>query len=211
MPHQGRPASSTTTTSPIRTPPPRSGQAHPPLHARLDNQTGVGSSETEFQIQSAASPQGLSIPLPPLPPSQNGQVPHAPLPLPPLPPAAPLNNQAVQDNEPQDEGTFVANDVIDEGVKLLFRLKHTPEENISSPGGTRSRRAPIKVICLARCPHGGHFATGSDDGVCRVWRDEDDPAVNQIDCQLLPSHNAQLGDGPWNPDARSSDRKSFVA
>jgi len=35
----------------------------------------------------------------------------------------------------------------------------------------------VKVICIARCPIGGHFATGSDDGVGRVWSDPEDDVV----------------------------------
>jgi WD40 repeat protein len=85
-----------------------------------------------------------------------------------------------------DPGAFVANDAMDEGVELVLRLKHAAlhEESASSPGA-RSRRSPIKVICLARCPRGGHFATGADDGVCRVWRDLDDPLVEKVDSQFF--------------------------
>ena len=36
-------------------------------------------------------------------------------------------------------------------------------------------------MCLARCPLGGHFATGSDDGLGRVWADDDDERINTLD------------------------------
>jgi WD40 repeat protein len=202
IPNQDRLASSTSSLSPCQTPPPRSDQPHAPLNARQDGEEHMRSSGAGFQMQSAASPQEPSIPLPPLPPPQNAQAQPVPLPLPPLPPAAPQGNENI------DEGAFVANDVMDEGVKLLSRLKHTHEEDVLSPGA-RSRRAPIKVICLARCPHGGHFATGSDDGVCRVWRDEDDPVVNQIDSRFFSSRDHQLGDDRRNADDRSSDSELF--
>ena len=79
-------------------------------------------------------------------------------------------------------GTFVANDNIDEGVKLLSKYQHgAPESSAAAGPGTRSRRAAVNVICVARCPIGGHFATGSDDGICRVWEDSDDHCVALVD------------------------------
>jgi len=71
-------------------------------------------------------------------------------------------------------GQFVRNDVLDEGVRLVTKLQHgaPPDQNL--PGAsTRSRRKAVKVICIARCPKGGHFATGAEDGICRVWSEED--------------------------------------
>lgn len=110
------------------------------------------------------------------------------IPLPPLPPPAapdPDHVNADQNDNDTDAGDFVANDTIDEGVKLLSKLQHgaTTEERAALPG-TRSRRAPVKVICVSRCPFGGYFATGSDDGICRVWRDEDDPRVQAVDDRI---------------------------
>lgn len=82
-------------------------------------------------------------------------------------------------------GRFVANDRIDEGVRLIAKLQHgaSLDERALAPG-TRSRRAAVKVICVARCPYGGHFATGSDDGICRIWKDEDDGLSERIDTEL---------------------------
>jgi hypothetical protein len=142
---------------------------------------------------SAEQQQALAIPIPPLPP------------LPPLPAAvaaaAPVaggrasvavaaaaaangQNLANRQNEQNgvDPGSFVANDKMDEGVKLVAKLQHGAplDERLGGPG-TRARRQAVKVICVARCPHGGHFATGSDDGICRVWQDDDDPAVEATD------------------------------
>jgi WD40 repeat protein len=92
------------------------------------------------------------------------------VPLPPLPPAPGVEGIPVVpqiDNLP-DSGHFVANNRIDEGVKLLSKLQHgSPPDGIdSSVPGTRSRLSTVKVICVAQCPKGGHFATGSDDGAC---------------------------------------------
>jgi hypothetical protein len=75
----------------------------------------------------------------------------------------------------------VANDIIDEGVKLLAKYQHgATGPNIAGPG-TRARRNAVNVICVARCPYGGHFTTGSDDGICRVWEDSDENGVEIID------------------------------
>jgi WD40 repeat protein len=79
-------------------------------------------------------------------------------------------------------GAFHANDNLDEGVKIIARLKHGDSIQSSGPG-TRSRLKQVKVICVARCPIGGHFATGSDDGLCRIWEDEDDELLALIDCR----------------------------
>lgn len=136
----------------------------------------------------------------PLSPGEGSQVPageteasvSVPLPLPPLPPGAngaPLIVEPAAQPEANGEpGQFVANDLIDEGVKLLEKLRHgvSIEEQMAGPG-TRARRAPVRVICVARCPHGGHFATGSDDGICRVWRDDEDRRVQSVDNKVSPS------------------------
>lgn len=108
--------------------------------------------------------------------------------VPPLPPGAEIGigaeNVAISNNENQPApGEFVANDEIDEGVQLLRRFQHgdTPSEDQFQGTGTRSRRKKIKVICLSRCPAGGHFATGSDDGIGRIWLDEDDKCIAKLD------------------------------
>lgn len=127
-------------------------------------------------------PPAVPVPAPPLPPS-------IPVPAPPLPPPADANdavqNPSAANVHPiQPAGLFVANDKIDEGVKLLSKLQHGAAVNEQHGPGTRARRSTVKVICVARCPHGGHFATGSDDGICRIWLDDDDPAVKAVDDQI---------------------------
>jgi len=103
--------------------------------------------------------------------------------------AAPHN--ANQDGNHEGEqvegsvGRFVANDNMDEGVRLVNQYQHgSTNEEQANGSGTRSRRSAVKVLCVARCPFGGHFATGSDDGVCRIWRDSDDLLVEQVDSKF---------------------------
>lgn len=82
-------------------------------------------------------------------------------------------------------GSFVLNDNLDEGVKIVAKLQHGEKADTHAVGpGTRSRRKDVKVICVARCPFGGHFATGSDDGICRVWLDEDDARLTNLDSRF---------------------------
>lgn len=103
-------------------------------------------------------------------------------------------------------GSFIANDEIDEGVTLISRLQHGEMVDTSSlqGPGTRSRRKKVKVICLSRCPIGGHFATGSDDGIGRIWLDDGNDAIEKLDrefdygdisptdlCQGLPKDSLQ--------------------
>jgi len=77
-------------------------------------------------------------------------------------------------------GAFIANNNLDEGVRIVAKLQHGEPADAHAVGpGTRSRRKDVKVICVARCPLGGHFATGSDDGQCRIWLDEDDPCLSR--------------------------------
>jgi len=80
-------------------------------------------------------------------------------------------------------GEFVANNSIDEGVRLISLLQHgeLQSDDQFQGAGTRSRRKKVKVICITRCPIGGHFATGSDDGIGRVWFDTEDQDLNCID------------------------------
>lgn len=131
------------------------------------------------------------VPVPPLPVRENMsprgdaaisvfEPPNAP--LPPPPPAGAVNLVGNGNAEEEVAGRFVANDAIDEGVKLVSKLQHgaTLDERLGGPG-TRARRSAVKVICVARCPFGGHFATGSDDGICRIWREEDNAVVERID------------------------------
>jgi len=101
-------------------------------------------------------------------------------------PEAPANLNNIEENgEAQNReinpGAFVSNDVIDEGVRIIVKLQHGEKVQNSNGPSTRSRDRTVKVISVARCPRGGHFATGSDDGYCRVWQDEDDNCVALID------------------------------
>jgi hypothetical protein len=105
-----------------------------------------------------------------------------------------VGNGAVN-NHGSAPGAFVASDTVDEGVRLLSKLQHGEliEQNEHQGAGTRSRRKKVKVICITRCPVGGHFATGSDDGVGRIWADDDDLELALID-KTMREHNA-IGNG----------------
>jgi hypothetical protein len=132
---------------------------------------------------SAEQQQALAIPIPPLPLAVAAA---APVPGAAVAAAAVANGQNLANRQNErngvDPGSFVANDKMDEGVKLVAKLQHgAPLDERAGGPGTRARRQAVKVICVARCPHGGHFATGSDDGICRVWQDDDDPAVEAAD------------------------------
>ena len=105
-----------------------------------------------------------------------------------------------------DGGAFIFNDEIDEGVSLLSLLQHGKVSGDEQFTGaeTRTRSKPINVVCLTRCPTGGHFATGSDNGVARIWLDLEEKKLSQLDesfrednslfqmkekCTLSRSHN----------------------
>ncbi|KAG7365261.1 serine/threonine protein kinase containing WD-40 repeat domain [Nitzschia inconspicua] len=112
------------------------------------------------------------------------------IPAPPLPGAPPQiaananQNEGVQAQGEQEvePGDFIMNDLIDEGVKLVSKYCHGSLQDSQQEGlVTRSRRAAVNVICVARCPSGNHFATGSDDGIVRVWQDFDDSDVALVD------------------------------
>jgi WD40 repeat protein len=173
----------------------------PPLPMRdgstVDSQASlVGSPQAASRSHANGLPRAASqerIVVPPLP--------FALPPLPGVPVAAAggnnpgAHNQGAQNNANQQEiappGQFVANDVLDEGVKLLKKYKHgATGEDVAGPG-TRSKRAAVNVICVARCPFGGHFTTGSDDGICRVWREQEDTRVAIVDRRY--SRNGQSG------------------
>lgn len=91
------------------------------------------------------------------------------------------------DNDGAEPGSFIANDEIDEGVTLISRYQHgeIPDASTFQGAGTRSRRKKVKVICLSRCPIGGHFATGSDDGIGRIWLDDGNDAIEKLDRELI--------------------------
>lgn len=82
-------------------------------------------------------------------------------------------------------GQFVFNDNLDDGVRLITKLQHDGAPLYESILGTatRSRRKAVKVLCIARCPLGGHFVTGADDGICRVWSEEDGEAIAIADSE----------------------------
>lgn len=105
------------------------------------------------------------------------------------------NGDATGENENIDApGQFVANDLIDEGVQLLAKFRHGASGEDTAGPGTRSRRAAVNVICVARSPNGGQFTTGSDDGICRVWPDSEESKVEIID--LRNSKKTFSGTGP---------------
>eukprot|EP00554_Chaetoceros_debilis_P015653 CAMPEP_0194125116 /NCGR_PEP_ID=MMETSP0150-20130528/59296_1 /TAXON_ID=122233 /ORGANISM="Chaetoceros debilis, Strain MM31A-1" /LENGTH=2581 /DNA_ID=CAMNT_0038818909 /DNA_START=110 /DNA_END=7855 /DNA_ORIENTATION=- len=114
--------------------------------------------------------------------------------VPPLPPGAEIGIGAERhpngnQNGAPVAGAFVANSEIDEGVKLLSRLLHGDPDDQFLGAGTRQRRKKVKVICLARCPIGGHFATGSDDGIGRIWLDHDDSTIDKQDETMFEDNN----------------------
>ena len=149
----------------------------PPLPVRGDLPSGAApaaaaglESAQQNQNENAAAPAG----------SDSGIV------VPPLPAAVPpLPGHEAPNANPQNEisppGQFVANDEIDEGVKLLSKYRHgSTGLDVVGPG-TRARRTAVNVICVARCPLGLYFATGSDDGICRVFQDEEEAGVAIVD------------------------------
>lgn len=180
---QDHPSVSESNPSSLHSPQPQADKSLPMLGTQQGHQSLPAGNDVRME-----TPQRPSVALPPVP----VPAPVVPLPVPPLPPAAPADNAIAPADDEHDPGAFVANDAMDEGVQLLLRLKHVAlqDESAFSPGA-RNRRSPIKVICLARCPRGGHFATGADDGVCRVWRDEDDPLVEQVDSQFFQDSDRQ--------------------
>ena len=143
----------------------------PPLPIRANAASGNANGETRTNETEVAQPPDVAGP--PMPPGgeqegvQNG--------------GAQAANDGVGNNNIAP-GAFVANDNIDEGVKLLSKYQHgAPESDAQAGPGTRSRRAAVNVICVARCPIGGHFATGSDDGICRVFEGSEDHGVQLVD------------------------------
>jgi hypothetical protein len=98
-------------------------------------------------------------------------------------------------------GQFVFNDNLDQGVRLVSKLQHGAPLDENIPGyATRSRRKAVRVLCIARCPRGGHFATGADDGLCRVWSEEDGEVIAKTDSQYIG--------GASQPEQRSAGRRS---
>ena len=152
-------------------------ESPPPLRAQAIAEVAVPPIPLRGQEHAVAP----VIPLPPLPPAEGAPV--AGVVAAAAAAAGPGQHDDGANAEGEDAvGRFVANDNIDEGVKLIRKLQHgTPQDEQAGGPGTRSRRSAVKVLCVARCPHGNHFATGSDDGVCRIWKDDDDVGVNTTD------------------------------
>ena len=163
------------------------------------------------------SPDDDGIVVPPLPagiivpPLPAGIiVPPLPAAVPPLGQGADGGNQVNQNAGPggQDAetapGQFVFNDLIDEGVKLLSKYQHGSIQEEHHGPGTRSRRGAINVICVARCPLGKQFVTGSDDAICRVWEDFDDSSVEIIDGRLNNNNSNKMNLDTFLKSARPS-------
>ena len=178
------------------------------------------SSKRRNEVQQAAASES-NVAAPPLPeresqPGDNVEAPTLPeqAPLPPLPPAAaapviplpgvePGNEQPevdMADAEAAASGVFIPNDALDEGVQVIDTFLHgtAVEERMAGPG-TRSRRAAVKIHSLARCPVGGHFATGATDGICRIWEDIEDGDVDLVDNRTCKSAYDWSGEPPIPP------------
>ncbi|KAL3944011.1 MAG: hypothetical protein SGBAC_001921 [Bacillariaceae sp.] len=174
----------------------RSPALLPPLPVREGAAVAAATTPQPVANQVASPPGRLVVP--PLPPSvpplpgmggnNNGRIVVPPLPanVPPLPGMDGNNAAGDDDNTP---GQFVANDLLDEGVKLLAKFKHGATGEDAAGPGTRARTAAVKVICVARSPVGGHFTTGCDDGICRVWPDSEEWRVKIIDQRKLRGVN----------------------
>ena len=139
-------------------------------------------------------------------PASNEQPQHAGVYVPPLPAGAEhgVGAEAAINNGNRNNGpipgTFVASNEIDEGVILLARLQHgdLPESSQFQGAGTRSRRKKVKVICISSCPIGGHFATGSDDGIGRIWLDDANEAIENLDKQNIAAFDNGMDDWSLN-------------
>ena len=68
-------------------------------------------------------------------------------------------------------GDFVANAVLEKGVTLVAELR---PRSVDTGRSSRSNQQAMRVMCIARCPLGGIFATGSGDGCVHVWTDAED-------------------------------------
>ncbi len=180
----------------------------PPLPVRASNNvTGVGNSTNRnapIVVNANRAEDGNNIYVPPLP-------------------AGAENGVGAQDepngNGRQGPGAFVANDEIDEGVSLLSKLQHGVTSSNDQMGSqTRSSRKKVNVYCIDRCPIGGHFATGSDDGVGRIWADDDDNTLQSLDTKLREPNSRFDGKGRTDllqshkrdPRTRSNNASKFL-
>lgn len=149
----------------------------PPLPVRLNNINASSGIEVSHNSNQAGPNQ-----------VQNNNVNNNNVFVPPLPAGAEqgVGAQDVPNNgDRPGPGVFVANDEIDEGVSLLSKLQHGVASSSDQIGSqTRSSRKKVNVLCITRCPIGGHFATGSDDGLGRIWADEDDRQLQHLDVKL---------------------------
>ncbi|KAL9187228.1 hypothetical protein ACHAXT_001331 [Thalassiosira profunda] len=129
---------------------------------------------------------------------------HAPAPNNPFAP-----DELAIDPAPPAPGAFVANSHRDEGVTLLAQCQHgdPPTDGLQGQRSTRAARKTVKVLCLARCPLGGHFATGTDDGVGHIWADDDDEEAGRAD---MERGGVAPEDDVAGPPAASSGRGSHV-
>jgi WD40 repeat protein len=190
-----------------------------PEYQRRLTEKERSAAQQSAEMTVATSEAGGAVVLPPIPVRQNdsengndravGQ-----LPLPPLPPPPGVagGQNHIAGGLAENPGAFVANDAIDEGVKLIAKLQHGASVDERMGGqGTRARRAPVKVICVARCPHGGHFATGSDDGICRIWQDDDDTAVETVDRRLSGRSSAFTDSNDMAQRTRQTSRRKLGA
>mmetsp|Transcript_12611 Transcript_12611/g.34970 ORF Transcript_12611/g.34970 Transcript_12611/m.34970 type:complete len:2290 (+) Transcript_12611:70-6939(+) len=136
-------------------------------HDEVNSPVSEDPEEAESRSDGNASSAPLPLPLPPLPLGAN--LPRAPI----LPP---------QPNNETEPGRFVAGNSIDRGVCVLDKLLHgaSHDEGMLGPG-TRGRRSSVKVLCVAFCPLGGHFTTGADDGMGRIFSTHDDREVELAD------------------------------
>jgi len=93
---------------------------------------------------------------------------------------------------------FVFNDRIENDVSLLAQMHHEPElpeESISYSGLVRQHDAkPVTVQCLTRCPVGGHFATGADNGCGFIWAEDNNITLRPRRLALLPGHKNAITD-----------------
>lgn len=160
------------------------------LHSNINDTNATTTIRRElteelFSASSTHQEELVDTAAPPLPPIPLRQINHdddihAPI-LPPIPIAQqqppPQPPIAAGDFEPAVALNGNEESILDEGVKLLTKLNHgaSPEDEGGVPVvETRSQRRKLKVVCLSRNPIGGQFATGSEDGVGRIWSDVDD-------------------------------------
>jgi len=165
----------------------------PPIPQRAEVEEVAEPNETGGNIEqgavnaAAAGDDDDQVFVPPLPPGAGGLI-----------GAGNIGNGNANGNGGNDAngainpGAFAAGSEIDEGVRLLSKFQHG-EVIPDSQMGTRSQRKAVQVVCIARCPIGGHFATGSDDGLGRIWADEDDERVEEIDAWAKDPFHRKAG------------------